>query len=323
MCVTHEEILVWDHDQQTIRQRLPRPTGTLPESTRWIAHPAGLLVLAPPQMMALLDVVVGEWQLIRDTDSLRWQAEIGWDARRLMVHPQGQGCSEIWDLHSGRTLRREHPATSPWRTAPLFFGDGDDFITLQENDRLIGSSTVPARRWEFVGLMSSTIVSPWVFARGDDCYGLIEGQRLVRIQTDTGWPRWSTMLADRPLRHPSAQTAVCDGVLYAAASGRLTAVNLASGAVLWTSALSLADERPKRCVALGAGQVLAVLPAAPSSTDEPRRPVETVELFAADSGRRIQSLRLNMPAQTVDIAPTGGRNGVLVTEHVVLGLQRP
>lgn len=326
VCVTDDEILVWDRDRQSVRQRLPRPAATMSESTRWIVHPEGLLVLASPRSVSLLNVTSGEWQWHRESERGGWQAEIGWDAHRLAVHPRGQGGAEIWDVRTGRTLRREHPASGPWKAAPLFFGENDDYVTLQENDRLMGSSTVPLRRWEFVGVVSSVLAPPWMFSRRGDCFVVIEGQRVVRIQPDSGWSRWSTAIADLPLRDPAVQTAVWNGTLFAASAGSLVAMNLETGSVLWKSALPSAVEGQLRCVVLdeeSSAATLAVIPAAATDVNEVRAHVGSVDLFTAETGQRCQTLRLREPAREVDIAAAGRQRAVLVTEHEVAGLHRP
>lgn len=156
-----------------VLQRLPRPTETLSESTRWIVHPAGMLVLAPPRHVALMDVADGKWLWRRDAEQGVWQSEIGWNANWLAVHPLGQGRVEIWNVLTGHTLRREHSATAPWKIAPLFFGGNDDFVTLREDDRLVGVSTVPTLLGVCRGAVERDRVALGLCTRG----GLPRGDR--------------------------------------------------------------------------------------------------------------------------------------------------
>lgn len=326
VCVTDAEILVWDRSHQSMLQRLPRPTETLSKSTRWIVHPAGLLVLSPPGHLAMMNVQSGEWCWTRTSEPVGWQLEIGWNANRLAVHPRGQAGAEIWDVLTGRTLRREHPTTGPWKSAPQFMGSDDDYVTLKEDDRLVGVSTVPARRWEYVGVMSNAHVPPWVFTLNDHCFAVIDGQRVVNIQQESGWPRWSTVMADVPLRCPAEQVAVWNRTLFAANAGTLRAVNLETGTPQWKTPLSSDVESEWRCRILEADTatpVIAVIPTIASSSAESSVVVEGVEFFSATTGARCQRLRLQRPSGGIDIASTGPGRAVMLTDHEIIALQRP
>ncbi len=325
--VTDEEILLWDRAQHAFIQRLPRPAETKPDSssTRWIVHPRGLLVLAPPRSVALLDVVTGDWRWNRVSERGGWQAEIGWNEHRLAIHPPGQGGVEIWEMATGTTLRRDHPPTGPWKIAPQFWGLGDDYITVMEDDRLVGHSVVPARRWEFVGVVSSAHTAPWVMTTDEDCFAVIDGQRIVAIQRDSGWPRWSTTIASPPLQSRQ-QMALWNRHLFAASSDSLRAVNLETGGLLWKTALPSSYAGSRRCVMLAADSdhpTLAVIPMTPGSGDESVAPIGNVELYSATTGQRIQSLRLTRPSKTLAVASCRSHQAVLATEHEVLGIHRP
>ncbi len=319
--VTEDEILVFDRRNQALIQRRPRPSLSTRSSVEWVIHSQGLLMLAPPRELALLDVVTGDWRWQRTAEAGGWHRLLGWNAERLALHPSGFGGTEIWDMATGLTRRREHPPTGPWKLAPVFTGRDDDYLTVTEDDRLVGKSAVGARRWEYVGVVPQAHVAPWVFLDGDDVLAVLDGTRLVRITQSSGWPRWSTVIADVPLRSPSQQMAMADRRLLVASAGVLRCVDLETGTVAWKTTFPTIDAIDVRCVCF-ADKTFAVLPMATPASTNASLPVSSVILYSTATGRPLQSLKLPALTARLELAALDPTRTVLLTDRNVLVYQR-
>ncbi|HET6424290.1 MAG TPA: PQQ-binding-like beta-propeller repeat protein, partial [Planctomycetaceae bacterium] len=313
LVVTTNEILIFDRDTFQLRSRRPRREST---PATWRIHPHGLLMLAPPHEIALLDVDTGEWRWRRTAESNGWQSQIGWSADRLAVHPRGVGGAEIWDIATGATLRREHPRTAPWKMTPVFTGYGDDYLTVTEDERLQGVSVDTDRRWEYAGVLSQTHTPPWVFLDGDDVVAVIDGTRLVRIARSSGWPRWSTVIADVPLRVPSEQIAVIDKTCFTAAAGVLRATDFHAGKTRWVTPSQTSPSMPMRSWISEDAAVVAAIPYPVSSAEnETQTAIDSVTLYSTATGRPVQTLKLPSPTARLDLADITPRRTAILTDR--------
>ena len=274
-------------------------------------------MLAPPREVALLDLAAGDWRWRRSADSSGWQQRIGWNADCLAVHPLGFAGAEIWNAETGTTRRREHPRTAPWKIAPVFVGQGDDYLIVTEDDRLMGCSTAVDRRWEFAGVISQTHGPPWVFMDGEDVLAVIDGTRLVRIARSSGWPRWSTVIADVPLRAPAEQCAIGNRKCFTASAGVLRAADLDTGKIVWTTPYP-ADSPNMRCWLDDRAAVLAVIPLGNS----PNSIVNNLTIYSAATGRPVQTLKLPSSTARIDLAEIAPHQLSILTDNDVLIYER-
>lgn len=323
--ITSDEVLIFDRTTKTLRHRTSLPQTISEINTiQWIMHPEGLLMLAPPREVALLDVVSGEWRWRRTKDGVGWQRLMGWNDIWLAVHPSYSGNAELWNLATGTIQRRDHPPTPPWRMAPVFLGSNETYFSVTENDRLVIHAPQSPGRWEFSGILSQTHTAPWVFQNGTDVMAVIDGTRLVQIARDSGWPRWSTLIADTPLAVPSQQIAIGHGMFFSASAGLLRAVDLTTGKKRWSTPYRITSRNGSdRCWLTSDAGIVAVLPAPSAPDPQNASPdVSEIPLFSSANGRPLQSLKLPAPTQRSEVVELSPSQTAILTDHDLLIYER-
>ena len=319
--ITTDEILIFDRHAQSLLHRRARPGKTSNEAdVRWVIHPEGLLMLAPPREVALFDLASGDWRWRRTAEGAGWQRTIGWNETWLAIHPLAYGSAELWNLATGTIQRRDHPPTPPWRMAPVFVDQGESYFSVTENDRLVIRASQSPGHWEFAGVITQTHTAPWVFRHGTDVLAVIDGTRLVQIAQDSGWPRWSTLIADVPLAAPSQQTMMGNGLFFSASAGLLRAVDLNSGQSRWSTRYRTSTAgRSDRCWLSTSAAIVAVVPDQASVTSQnPRTQAEEITLYSTATGRPLQTLKLPTPSLRVEFAELSPTHMSILTDHDLL-----